>query len=110
MAAGDPLIDNPFFVLELTPTASAMDVERQGKMLLAKLELGLEAAASYPSPIGRRTRTPDDVRRAMQALSDPRRRLAVEPFATARCIDAPHVGHDDDDDAVDIAPLLWWRP
>ena len=112
----DPLADNPFFVLELAPTATAMEIERQGKKLLAKLELGLSAAASHPSPLGPRARSADDVRRAMQALSDPRRRLAAEAFATTPCLvdAADHApaaaGHGGRPVLRDVGPMLWWRP
>lgn len=116
----DPLAENPLFILELPPTATAMEIERQGKKLLAKLDLGLAAAASYPSPLGARPRSADDVRRAMQALSDPRRRLAAEPFATTPCLDAGVTAAADEvaDQRAparptvmrDASPILWWRP
>lgn len=104
----DPLVDNPFFVLELPATATSMDIERQGKKLLAMLELGLASVATYASPLGPRPRTTDDVRRAQQTLQDPTRRLAFEAFASA-----PH--HLDSVEAVaaevvDISRALWWRP
>jgi hypothetical protein len=114
----DHLADNPFFVLELPPTATPMEIERQGRMLLARLELGLASARTRPSPLGPRPRSADDVRRAMQVLADPRRRLAAEPFAlatgaTVAPVDddhAPPLIGDGDGDAVDVAALLWWRP
>ena len=92
---------------------------RQGKMILARLELGLASAQTHPSPLGPRPRSADDVRRAMQALSDPRRRLAAEPFALAATMapaspppgDIPDSGAVGADAAVvDVAALLWWRP
>lgn len=115
----DQLADNPFFVLELPPTATPMEIERQGKMILARLELGLASAQTHPSPLGPRPRSADDVRRAMQALADPRRRLAAEPFALAATMapaspppgDIPDSGAVGADAAVvDVAALLWWRP
>jgi hypothetical protein len=115
----DPLAENPFFILELPPTATPMEIERQGKKLLAKLDLGLAAAAMYPSPLGARPRSADDVRRAMQALSDPRRRLAAEPFATTPCLDSGPSGSAGvtavagevvDEVMRDASPILWWRP
>ena len=106
--AVDPLVDNPFFVLELSPAASAMDIERQSKKLLAMLELGLASVTTYPSPMGPRIRTVDDVRRAQQALLDPARRVAFELFAvTPRHRET--VGGDEAP-GVEIAPLLWWQP
>jgi hypothetical protein len=118
----DPLAENPFFVLGLEPRATPMEIERQGLMVLAKLELGLEAAAWHKTPFGRRRRSADDVRRAMQALADPQRRLVAEAFADAACSDDDDtngvgvngvgVGVDDDTDArgVDVAALVWWHP
>ncbi len=104
----DPLVDNPFFVLDLPATATAMDVERQGKKLIAMLELGLAAVATYASPLGPRARTVDDVRRAQHTLLDPARRLAFEVFAAAPrhgdVVAAVAV------DAVDLTPALWWQP
>jgi hypothetical protein len=123
----DPVGDNPFFVLELPATATPMEIERQGKMILARLELRLASASTYPSPLGPRPRTADDVRRAMRALGDPRTRLAAEPFAKAglsrTTVDpAPGVvadtgaavgaATDDDADAparFDLGAWLWWR-
>ena len=122
----DPVGDNPFFVLELPATATPMEIERQGKMLLARLELGLASASTYPSPLGPRTRAADDVRRAMRALGDPRRRLAAEPFARAglsttgaeprpRVVAGATGVFGDVDDATDardhfdVGDWLWWR-
>ena len=79
----NPVVHNPFFVLELGPDATSMDVERQAKKLLAMLELGLVSAATYASPLGPRPRTVDDVRQARQQLQDPAKRLAFEACATA---------------------------
>jgi len=114
----DHIADNPFFVLELPATATAMEIERQGRMILARLELGLTSAQTHPSPLGPRPRSADDVRRAMQVLADPRRRLAAEPFALAATMGSPPplasahgaAGGDDDIHIVDADTLLWWRP
>ena len=72
---------NPFFVLGLTPDASRQDVEREGQKLLSMLELNLEAARTYLTPLGPRPRTSEDVRQAIVELRDPRRRLLHEVFA-----------------------------
>ena len=98
-----------------------------GKMILARLELGLASATTYPSPLGLRPRSTDDVRRAMRALGDPRTRLAAEPFARAglsqtspdpwtRVVVDAAAGDDaaNDDDAdiqgrFDVGAWLWWR-
>jgi hypothetical protein len=73
--------DNPFFVLELAPDASRIEVERAGQTLLGMLELGFAAAATYRTPLGPQLRTPEAVRAAVAALRDPTQRLAAELWA-----------------------------
>lgn len=75
------LDENPFYVLGLRPEASRADAEREGQKLLAMLELGLDAARRYETPLGPRERTPEKVRDALAALRDPDRRLAHELWA-----------------------------
>ena len=82
MEAGARFAENPFYVLGLPPACSRVDVERAGQRLLAMIELGLASAHTYATPVGERTRTADDVRRAMAELRDPDRRLAHEWWAT----------------------------
>jgi hypothetical protein len=79
----DPLLDNPFHVLELAPGCTAIEIERQSARLLGMLELGLAAATTYRTPLGPRTRTAESVREAVAALRDPARRLRYEPWAAA---------------------------
>lgn len=69
---------NPFHVLELEPTCSRIEAERHGQKLLGMLELEIEAASRYPSPVGMRERTSEDVRHALAELRDPVRRLQAE--------------------------------
>ena len=73
--------ENAFFVLELAPDCSPMDVERQGQKLLAMLELGLESSRTYSTPNGERTRGDQEVRHAMAELRDPRKRIVHELWA-----------------------------
>jgi hypothetical protein len=73
--------ENPFHVLGLAPTATRHEIEREAQKLLGMLELGLAAAATYPTPLGPRGRTPELVRAAVAALRDPARRLAAELWA-----------------------------
>lgn len=56
-------------------------MERAGKALLGLLELGVASAASYPTPLGPRPRTPEAVREALAELRDPQRRLLHELWA-----------------------------
>lgn len=83
MAGGgrDRLLENPFYVLDLRPDCTRMDVERSGQKLLAMLELGLTAAKTYRTPLGEVERTPEKVRLAMAELRDPLRRLDHEVWA-----------------------------
>ena len=74
-------VENPFFVLDVAPTAAAVEIERQGQRLLAELAAGLDGVRRYPTPFGPRERTPELVRAAMSELRDPARRLAHEWWA-----------------------------
>lgn len=73
--------ENPFYVLGLRPSATRLEVEREGQKLLGMIELGLDEALEYPTPLGRRARTADLVRRALAELRDPERRLVHEVWA-----------------------------
>lgn len=72
------LAENPFHVLEVPVTASRVEIERAGARLLAMLGVGMEAARTYPSPLGPRPRDEDRVRRALDRLRDPARRAIDE--------------------------------
>ena len=75
------LAENPFFVLGISPDASRIELEREAQKLLGMLELGFEAAQTYATPLGPRTRTPEAVRAAVAALRDPYQRLVAELWA-----------------------------
>ena len=75
------IADNPFYVLELRPDATAVEVERAGQRLLAMIEVGLAAASSYPTPLGGMPRDADLVRRSLDELRDPERRIVHEVWA-----------------------------
>ena len=77
------IADNPFYVLELSPDCSRIEIERSGQKLLAMLEVGIGGADRYATPFGPRPRTPELVRESMAALRDPRRRLVAEMWARA---------------------------
>ena len=79
----DHLSTNPFFVLDVPPDASRLEVERAGQKWLSMLALGLSEAQSYETPLGRRSRTVDEVRAAMAELRDPEKRLVHELWAMA---------------------------
>jgi hypothetical protein len=92
------LAENPFFVLELPPTATRAEIERTGQRLLAELSLERESSRAYRTPVGRMERTPDAVRTAVAELRDPARRLEHEVWAAVPLRDAP------DDDPEEIFP------
>lgn len=79
-APGERWADNAFFVLELQPTATRPEVERAAAKLLSMLEIGMKAAAIYPTPVGPRARTPELVRIAVADLRDPERRAMHEAW------------------------------
>lgn len=66
--------ENPFYVLGVEPGASELETEREGRKLLAQLELGLAAARFAQTPLGPVERTVDNVRRALSELRDPQKR------------------------------------
>jgi hypothetical protein len=77
MSESDPLLrwrENPFYLLGLDPSASELEVEREGRKLLAQLELGLAAVRVAHTPVGDVTRTPERVRDALAELRDSRKR------------------------------------
>jgi hypothetical protein len=75
------MLENPFYVLDLRPDCTRIEVERSGQKLLAMLELGLSAAKTYKTPLGEMERTQEKVRLAMAELRDPLRRLDHEVWA-----------------------------
>lgn len=75
------LDDNPFHVLEVAVDATPPEIERAGAKLLAMLGVGMEAAATYASPLGRRPRDADLVRRSLDRLRDPARRAVDAVWA-----------------------------
>lgn len=79
--ADDPgrrILENPFHVLGLPPTATRGEVEREAAKWIGMLELGHAGAGEYATPLGPRTRTTELVRWAAAELRDPDRRLAHE--------------------------------
>jgi hypothetical protein len=106
------IVDNPFFVLGISPEASRIEIEREAQKLLGMLELDFADAKAYQTPIGPQPRTPEAVRAAVAALRDPYRRLVAElwarnappPRTTARTestVSTPRLG---------LRRALGWRP
>ncbi len=81
MSLRERIVENPFYVLGLRPSATRQEIEREGQKLLGMLELGLSAALEYPTPLGTEPRTQDKVRRALAELRDPDKRLVHEIWA-----------------------------
>lgn len=106
------IVDNPFFVLGLSPEASRIEIEREAQKLLGMLELDFADAKAYQTPLGPQPRTPEAVRAAVAALRDPYRRLVAELWArnappprtvprTETTTSSPRVG---------LRRSLGWRP
>jgi len=74
-------LENPFFVLGITPSATRVEVERAGQRLLAELAINRKTALHYETPVGRNLRSPELVRQALAELRDPARRLVHEAWA-----------------------------
>jgi hypothetical protein len=75
------IVDNPFFVLGIAPSASRIEIEREAQKLLGMLELAFADAQMYQTPLGPQLRTAENVRAAVAALRDPYRRLVAELWA-----------------------------
>ena len=75
------IIDNPFFVLGLSPDASRIEIEREAHKLLGMLELDFPQAKMYSTPLGDQYRTAEAVRAAVAKLRDPYQRLVAELWA-----------------------------
>jgi hypothetical protein len=100
MTAAARVIENPFLVLGVAPTATRIEIEREAQKLLGMLELGLESAAHYDTPLGPRPRTAELVRAAVALLRDPAKRLAAELWAASVTASDPSLS------GVDAAPSL----
>jgi hypothetical protein len=73
----DPLLrwqENPFYLLGLEPTATELQTEREGRKLLAQLELGIASVRFARTPLGPVERSAELVRSALSELRDPERR------------------------------------
>jgi hypothetical protein len=103
------LAENPFFVIGLAPDVSRIEIEREAQKLLGMLELGFEAALTYATPLGPRTRTPELVRAAVAALRDPYQRLVAELWARHAPPLRTDVAAEPEPDRHD-GPTLWPRP
>jgi hypothetical protein len=97
------LARNPFYVLGLRPSASRAEIEREGQKLLAMLELGLNVP-EYDTPLGKRRRSPEQIREALAELRDPAKRLHHELWARAPA-ETPAI--DADPAHFDEAPPAW---
>lgn len=108
------LVDNPFFVLGVSPDASRIEIEREAQKLLGMLELDFADARTYATPLGPQPRTQEAVRAAVAALRDPYRRLVAELWArnapaaraSAPPADAPEAAHPH----PGLRRRLGWRP
>lgn len=97
---------NPFYVLEIPPSASRSDVERAGQRLLALLGIQSASATRYTTPLGELERDAELVRTSLARLRDPRERVLWELWAS----EAPELVSNGDSDRYDDAPRLWgWR-
>jgi len=75
------LVDNPYFILELTTQATPVEIERAGQKLQSMLLIGAANARQYSSPFGPQPRDEAKVRSAVAALRDPAERLLHQFWA-----------------------------
>lgn len=104
------IVENPFVLLGLTPSATRREIEREGQKLLGMLALEIPEALTYASPLGPRPRSPEQVREAMAELRDPSRRLGHELFyCPGRSNTVPGAGESQNRFA-DAFHALGWGP
>lgn len=101
----DRLAINPFWILDLPPAATGMDVERAAKKLEMMLAAGAEGATGWTCPYGSARRDLELVRWARNELRDPPRRMFWELAATPLPPPEPPVGVP-----AEIEAALGWRP
>ncbi len=111
-APGAPVLDNPFFVLGLSPDTSRIELEREAQKLLGMLELGFPGANTYATPLGPRPRTAEAVRASVAALRDPYQRLLAELWArhAPPAVDTAPAHADDTPPSLVTRRALGWRP
>jgi hypothetical protein len=105
------IVENPFFVLGVSPDASRIEIEREAQKLVGMLELGFAAAESYATPLGPRPRTAEAVRAAVAALRDPYQRLVAELWARHAPAQVSEPAPREDEAAQPgLRAALGWRP
>jgi hypothetical protein len=75
------IVENPFYVLGVSPECTRHEFEREGQKLLAMLALDLAEIKTYATPLGERIRTPELVLHSMAELRNPSKRLLHEIIA-----------------------------
>lgn len=101
--------ENPFYVLEVRPEASAMEVERAGQKLLAMLGVGLAGATDYSTPLGDFQRDDALVRWALDQLRDPVKRARHAGWAQLPPRAAIPVPPETDAAWPELLAQLGWR-
>jgi hypothetical protein len=106
---------NPYWVLELTPRATSLEIERAAQKLLGLLEIGSERARTYPTPWGRRSRDTELVRASLAVLRDPAERIVVgfwfiEPESASGEAPRPAIpGKSESPNPQDVFAAVGWR-
>lgn len=91
-SAFDRLAINPFWVLDLPPSATGVEVARAAKKIEMMLAAGAEGAELWSCPFGSGRRDLDLVRWAQHELREPPRRVFWEFLASPLAPVAPGPG------------------
>ena len=100
--------NNPFFVLEVTPQATAVEVERAAQRWLALLEVGGTRARTFETPFGPAERTVELVRQSLAALRIPQQRALFELLSQVR-LPAPQPGGQRGAPWPEAAAAIGWN-
>ena len=75
------ITENPFFILEILPSATRGEIERKAQKLLHMLQIQLREVEFYSTPLGQFERTEQKIRRSLAVLRDPNQRIMYEFWA-----------------------------
>lgn len=80
--------ENPFWVIGVSPDATPGEIEREGRKVLALIEVGAARGLVFEGPGGPTRRDATMVREAIAALRDPLRRARWATLARLLSLDA----------------------
>lgn len=79
----DPLLSGwPFWVLQLTPSATTVEIEKAARDIAAKMQFGMAGSDLFLTPLGEMQRDEYWLREARAKLQNPAERIVAEFWYT----------------------------